>query len=431
VETGAVVSRARLLTAVLAGAVFALGVGASEARPARSDHVTISLLAQVAGEQAVSTLIPNFERAYPNVTVNPTYVSSFDQAYQLEATQLAAGTGPDVLEVLPGCGTPISVCVLAKDGYLAPLIDTRWPKRSLKLVTSASKYHQSLVVFEPSVGFLGIFTNDDLFKKLGLEVPQTFSQLLAVCQRAKADGTVAMLIAANGSIFVPLLAGQIALTTVYARDAHWGKELEEGKVTFEGTPGWHTALQEIVDMNTAGCFEPGAAGLTPPAASTAFAQGQALMYVTGTGFYGAIEAAGPAFSVSQRPFPGGEDPARTVALLNTGPGFGVNAHSSPANQAAAVEFVNFIARPEQDALYVKVGGGLSQSQLLEDRVPNYLSSFAPLIKEHDYAINPEQFWWNTDVGNALMTYSQGLLTGQETVDDVLNAMDAAWKQGPA
>ena len=25
----------------------------------------------------------------------------------------------------------------------------------------------------------------------------------------------------------------------------------------------------------------------------------------------------------------------------------------------------------------------------------------------------------------------GLVTGQETIDDILNAMDAAWKQGPS
>jgi raffinose/stachyose/melibiose transport system substrate-binding protein len=411
----------------VAAAVFALGVGASGARPARSDQVAISLLEPSGGQPALSVLIPNFERAYPNVTVNVTYADSFSQ---LETTELAADNAPDVLTVWPGCGTPISVCVLAKDGYLAPMIHTQWPKRSLRSVTSASKYHQGLFVFDPNVAFLGIFTNDDMFKKLGLAVPQTFPQLLALCQKAKADGTVAMLLAANVTNFLPLLAGEIALTTVYASDAEWGTELNEGKVTFEGTPGWRSALQEIVDMNTAGCFEPGAVGMTTAAANVAFAQEQALMYFSGTGLRGAIEAAGPAFSFSQRPFPGGQEPARTVALLNMTPGFGVNAHSSPANQAAAQEFVDFLARPKQDALYVKLSGGLSQYQLLKGQVPNYLSSFAPVIKDHDYAINPEEFWWNAEIGGALGTYGTGLLTGQESGDDVLNAMDAAWKQGP-
>jgi raffinose/stachyose/melibiose transport system substrate-binding protein len=406
--------------------LVALGVGASEARPARSDQVTISFLVSLGGQPGFSVLIPNFERVYPNVTMNGTYSASIES--QL-AVELAAGLAPDLMTVSPGCGNPISVCVLAKDGYLAPVVDTPWPKRSVKLITSASKYGPALFVFSPSVSFLGIFTNDDLFTKLGLRVPQSFPQLLAVCEKAKADGIVPILVPASGSAVLPQLAGEIALTTVYARDARWGTELNEGKVTFEGTPGWHSALQEIVDMNHAGCFEPGAAGVTFGLANVAFAQGQALMYVGPSGIRGRIEAVAPAFSFSQRPFPGGRDPARTVALLNMGQGLGVNAHSSPQNQAAAEEFINFLARPKQNALYAKLNGGLTQYQLLKDEVPSYLSSFAPVIKDHDYGINPVQTFWNADIGNALMTDATGLLTGQETVDDVLNAMDAAWRLG--
>ena len=62
-------------------------------------------------------------------------------------------------------------------------------KWSLPFVTSLDKYGQALVAFVPVVAPLGIFTNDSLFGKLGLKVPQTFAQLLDVCRRAKADGT--------------------------------------------------------------------------------------------------------------------------------------------------------------------------------------------------------------------------------------------------
>ena len=72
------------------------------------------------------------------------------------------------------------------------MIKKPWTKRSLPLVTSLSKYGQGLFAFDPTVSPYGVFTNDDLFKKLGLTVPQTFSQLLEVCQKAKAAGTVAV-----------------------------------------------------------------------------------------------------------------------------------------------------------------------------------------------------------------------------------------------
>jgi hypothetical protein len=169
--------------------------------------------------------------------------------------------------VYPGCGTPISVCLLAKDAYLAPLVDTPWPKRSVKLITSYSKHGPGLFVFDPTVGFLGIFTNDDLVKKLGLQVPQTFPQLLAVCQQAKAEGTVAMLLPANGSTILPALAGEIALTTVYARDARWASPLFTPNRAF--TPSLGSAARISTAARNARSAPSSCAAGTPNTATTA------------------------------------------------------------------------------------------------------------------------------------------------------------------
>jgi raffinose/stachyose/melibiose transport system substrate-binding protein len=418
--------------AVAAGVALALAVGVGAAQPANRSQITLTYATVSTAQKGLSVLIPNFERVYPNVTVNVTYAGTTTALYQTITTELAAGNAPDMMSVFPGCGTPTSVCDLAKDGYLAPMVGTKWPSRSIPLVTSASKYGQGLFVFSPGVSMFGAFTNDTLFKKLGLTVPQTFSQLLAVCQKAKTDGVTAVLLGANGSGVVQQLVSDAALTTVYEQDPTWLGQLKAGKVTFDGTPGWHQAAQELVDMSNAGCLEPGATATTSVQADAEFAQGQGLMMVNLTSPHkGQIDEDAPQFSYSQHPFPSGANPGKTMALINLGSGPAVNAHSSPANQAAAQEYVNFLARPKQDALYVELNGGLTQYQFVKDDVPSYLSSFGPLFASHEYGVNPVQTWWNADVGNALSTYGAGLITGQETVDDVLNAMDAAWKEGPS
>lgn len=74
---------------------------------------------------------------------------------------------------------------------------------------------------------------------------------------------------------------------------------------------------------------------------------------------------------------------------------------------------------------------MTQYQFLKGELPAYLSSFAPVLADHEYALNPEEGWWNAGVAAALNQDGLGLITGQETIDDVLNATDAAWKQGPA
>jgi raffinose/stachyose/melibiose transport system substrate-binding protein len=145
----------RFVVAVLVGAVVALWVGASGARPARSDTVTITMLANNIHQPALSVLIANFEQVFPNIKVNVTYQGTAGQ-YELTTTELAAGNAPDLFITWPGCGTPVSVCLLAKEGYLAPMVGVPWTKFSAPVVISESKYDQGLYVYSPGLSFYGI-----------------------------------------------------------------------------------------------------------------------------------------------------------------------------------------------------------------------------------------------------------------------------------
>ena len=176
----------------------------------------------------------------------------------------------------------------------------------------------------------GVFTNDDLFKKLGLTIPQTFSQLLTVCQKAKADGTAAILLGAANP-FTTLIAN-LAVATVYGKDKTWPAELRAGKVTFDGTSGWHQALQEFIDMSNAGCFEPGATGTSITTALAEFAQGQGLMAPDLSSFKGNIDASSPQFAYSFHQFPGGTDPNQTRTLVNLGTSVGRQRDQGPASR---------------------------------------------------------------------------------------------------
>jgi raffinose/stachyose/melibiose transport system substrate-binding protein len=420
---------ARFSVALLVGAALSLGVGASDARPAKSDTVTISMLAYSNQQPGYGVLIPNFERVYPNIKINVTYAATTPLLQQLEATELAAGNAPDLLTVQPACGTPISVCVLAKAGELAPMIDKPWVKRSVPLVTAADKYGQGLYAFSAQISPYGIFANDNLFKKLGLKVPQTFAQLLGICQKAKADGTVAFYQSGDGAS-IERMVGTLAVSTVYRTDPKWTAELKAGTVSFDGTAGWHAALQELIDMNSAGCFEPGFIGTTTASAAVGFAQGQSLMFPNTSSQKGVIDAAIPQFAYSFDPFPGGTAPNQTTTALNLNFAPAVNAHVSAQNQTAAQTFIDFLARPKQTALYAQIQGGVTQYEFLTGQIPTFMSDFSPIFKNREYVVLPEQTWWNASIAIALQT-GVGVLTGQRSIDDVLNAMDAAWKQGPS
>ena len=108
----------------------------------------------------------------------------------------------------------------------------------------------------------------------------------------------------------------------------------------------------------------------------------------------------------------------------------VNAHASARNQAAAQTFIDFLARPKQNELFARATGGLTEYEFLKGKVPAFMPGFAKILAEHRYVINPQADWWNAAVGNALMQNQTGLLTGQRSIDDVLNAMDAGLEARP-
>ena len=407
--------------------MLAVGVGGSDARPARTAAITISVLATNTQKPGLEVVNANFERVYPNIKIDATYPAFRDQ---LELTELAAGNAPDVLSVSPGCFKLVAVCPFAKAGYLAPMLNKPWVKWSLPFVLSLDKYGPNLYAFTPQIAAMGMFTNDDLFKKLGLKVPQTFAQLLDLCRRAKAAGTVAMIFSADAQEVSNLLAN-LAVGTLYGKDKQWPAKLRAGKVSFNGTPGWHAALQEYVDMNTSGCFQPGVSGTSAASAHAQFALGRGLIDPSVSTNKGLIDAGSPAFSFSHHPFPGGTAPGQTTTFVNIQAGFSVNAHSSSGNQAAAQTFLDFIARPKQNALFAQINGGLTQYEFSHGQLQAFMSAYSSVLGKHEYVVNPQQTWWNPGVLIALQQNQIGLITGQRSIDDVLNAMDAAWKKGPA
>ncbi len=405
---------------------FALAGAAQSA-----DTVTISMLAPSTDQAAFQVLVPNFERVYPNIAVDVAYVPSANLP-QIEEIEVAAGNAPDIVATSDGTTSPISTYQLAKAGDLAPMVKKPWAtrKRSLPLVTSFSKVGPVLYSMQPGVNPFGLFTNDTLFKKLGLSVPQTFSQLLSVCQKAKAGGVTALDLNGGSAIGVAFLIGNLAVANVYGPDPRWAAERRAGTVTFDGSAGWHRALQEFIDLNSAGCFQPGMVTTSLAAEDADFAQGQTLMEAGSSSHKGSIDESGAQFPYSFHPFPGGTSASQTLTALYFISGLGVNAHSSPANQAAAQMFVDFIARPKQDELFETTTGNVTQYDFLKNRLPSYMSSFRPVFAGGKYVVDPLATWWNADVLATLEQDQIGLVTGQESVDGLLSAMDTAWKEGP-
>ena len=264
-----------------------------------------------------------------------------------------------------------------------------------------------------------------------MKVPQTFSQLLDLCQKAKTDGTAAVIFGGADVTEVQYLVTELAVANVYGQDPHWAAELRAGKVSFDGTSGWQRALQEFIDMSNAGCFEPGASGTSASSAEALFAQGQGLMFAGLTNMRGVIEAADPLFTFTAHPFPAGTEPNQITTYLHLSLAPAINARSSSVIQAAAQTFINFIARPEAERLVRTDRRGPDPVRGAEGASPGLRLRLRNWLQRSRLRQRPDPELVELERLLALQQDGIGLITGQTTIDGVLNAMDAAWKQGPS
>ncbi len=69
---------------------------------------------------------------------------------------------------------------------------------------------------------------------------------------------------------------------------------------------------------------------------------------------------------------------------------------------------------------------MTQYQFLKGQLPSFMLAFAPVLARSRYIVDPSG-GWDPTVSQVEYEDGIGLLTGQTTIDGVLDAMDAAWE----
>lgn len=135
----------------------------------------------------VNELIPEFQAANPNITVEHVNFP-YDDFRQQVAAAVQAGEGPDVLNVYYGW-----IPAYVQQQFLAPLSPDVFPTAQIEAefyptVTSA-KVGESYYALPTAVRTLALFCNMDLLGAAGVQPPTTWEETVAVAQATvKKDG---------------------------------------------------------------------------------------------------------------------------------------------------------------------------------------------------------------------------------------------------
>jgi raffinose/stachyose/melibiose transport system substrate-binding protein len=407
-------------------AATATGEAAASEGAAGQGAVTLRVMDQFTDEgknAAVEKLDEMFMAKYPDIKVQREAVTS-DDMRTIVQTALATNDAPDVIYYDTGPGF---AGVIAKAGLIRPIDDLytqyNWDQRIFPWTKARTTFDGKVYGVGNELEFLGGYYNKTLFDQLGLSVPKTYEDLLAVCKAAQDNGLVAITFGDQAkwpayhafSMAANNVLGKEKLDTLLFGDGRWDDPqiVDSIRIWFD-------------EMNKDGCFEPDPSAVTYDDANTLFYSGQALMNFTGTWLMNDVLENMKDYEVGWLFFPSvGGNPVLPPAGL--GSGYFVSSKSQ--NVDAAGKYLDFLYSQEAAKVWMEQG-----KVVLPMDVDTSGFDLPDLFLFAVDALATQEMGYNIDVltpdnfNNMMGDGFQAVMLGEKTPEQQAADLQAAWEQ---
>ncbi|WP_208991293.1 extracellular solute-binding protein [Pseudovibrio sp. Tun.PSC04-5.I4] len=295
-------------------------------------------------------VIASYEKANPDVTLkfetfpNDAYKTSLQVA-------LASDAGPDVFFNWSG----EDAAVLSRNGLTADLSEIgakpgMWGEKIAPGMFDAFSVNGQVHGVPTHMITKYMFFNSSFFADNNLKVPATISELKQSCKAIRdINSRMSPISLGNaekwkGVHYISTLNQKIVGEAQVAKDY----ALDGEATALFSDPGYVEALQTLVDLSQAGCFNKAPNATTADASRSLFAAGQAAMIYCGNWCPGTFDSEGLEGGYDLARFPAAENgkgnQGYNFALLE---GFQISARTK--NVDAAANFVNFLVSGEIQA----------------------------------------------------------------------------------
>lgn len=414
------------VTALLIGMLAALlaACGNSSTGTGSQSHITLTFSSWQGGAagDAYQAVIKSYEKLHPNVTIQYE-VSDATNYTTILNTHFAAGDAADIVAFSP---TSFNKAPYVKAGDLVDLSDQPWVAhlQASAKITAASDDDPSKIYALPTVQDMGgVIYNKDIFSKLNLQIPTTWSQFLQVCTAIKASGVAPIAVGAKDGWPLEQFLYNELVNTVYRTDPTFHTKQVGGTATYAGSAGWLQAVNDLVALK--GYFNNGFSSSTFADTGNLLATGKAAMTVNGDFTLQPTETNNPNIHLGIFPLPyvqdGSVKPNLTTFVDVT---LGIAAKSQHID--AAKQFLQYFAQPDVMASFLTQRQGLATL----DNVGSYkvdpaLTDALPLMQSQ--SLNEAVFGTTSNVETTMWKDAQAVLTGTMTPTQMLKDMDQAFK----
>lgn len=334
-----------------------------------------------------------FEAANPNVTVDMSVVNASDLS-TVTQTRLNAND-IDVIDIFGFSNaaqpymsdvTPPSWQTLIEAGLLMDLTGQPFVDNyDDATIEDAGSYDGKVYsVNLGRVSYSGVFVNLDLLEEVGVDIPTTWTELVAACDTIVEAGFSCM--TAGGADGWPIFVGSYGLLGAMYPDQ---EALVEGLWT--GEIKWNDdealALWERYQYYATEMLEDGVTGISHDAGPARFAAGDVAMMPSGVWQGPSVEEAAE-FDWTYIPFPGSDNPEDNQYLFGKYDQGWAIAADTP-NKEAALEYLAMFSEKDNYQEFVNAVGfiptqpGVTLDSKLGQAVAPYLEN---------YRVGFEQFW---------------------------------------
>src|ERR1700729_331629 len=289
------------------------------------------------------SILPAFVKKHPEIAVvfSPTAPTEYNAV--LDA-KLKAGTAGDLV----ACRPFDKSLGIYNEGELVALNDLPGMENFSEVAKAAWSTDDGKTTFAVPMASVihGFFYNKAIFKELGLSVPGTEKEFLAVLEKIKANGK-----------YIPLVMG----TKDQWESATMGYQ-NIGPTLWDGETGRKGLIDGTAQYNQGGflaAFEalakwkpylaPGYQALAYADSQNLFAQGRGAIYPAGSWDIGVLRQMSPKLDLGAfKPY---TFEGKTEAVIDDHPDIALGLNSASKNKEAARTLLSWVATPEFAALY--------------------------------------------------------------------------------
>lgn len=360
-----------------------------------------------------------FHNLYPNITIETETIPN--DAQTVLKTRLFGGEAPDIM-MLQSYST---IFEYAKEGFLLDLSNETFMNNIVNAAKKSVTYEDKLYALPLDMAGIGVVYNKDLFAKLGLEIPTTYSELKNVCKVVSDNGYTPFALSIRESWPLGHFISMAHTASIGDKLDTWLTEMNAGTGTFASEE--MDKMFEVFDFFKANGGDK-AMEMDYNSSLNNFASGSYAMMVQGLWAYGAAMKLNPTLNAGFFPFPFSDDPAKTKLYVDTDSTLAISATAPKENQEAAKLFFDFLTSEEGVQLVVekfKLLPTVKNADVSGMQVP-----FQDLVRYvGEGKTMPWAFcMWPSTVFENSKNGLQEYFSAQKTKDELLQYLDDEWKK---